>query len=52
MVITMTASGWLKNAFSLLTIYEVSALLLIIGAAALVPLFKQAIVGVNKEEEL
>jgi MFS transporter, DHA3 family, macrolide efflux protein len=52
MVITMTASGWLKNAFSLLTIYEVSALLLIIGAAALVPLFKQAVVGLNKEEEL
>jgi MFS family permease len=52
MVLTMTASGWLKKTFSLLTIYEVSALLLIIGAIALVPLFKQSDIELKKEEEL
>lgn len=52
MVITMTTSGWLKKTFSLLTIYEVSALMLIIGAIALVPLFKHPVVGLKKEEEL
>lgn len=52
MVVTMTASGWLKKTFSLLTIYEVSALMLVIGAFALVPLFKQSVVGLSKEEEL
>ena len=52
MVVTMTASGWLKKTFSLLTIYEVSALMLVIGAFALVPLFKQSVVGLKKEEEL
>lgn len=51
MVITMTASGWLKKTFSLLTIYEVSALLLIIGAIALVPLLKDSAVALKKEEE-
>lgn len=52
MVLTMTASGWLKKTLSLLTLYEVSALLLIIGAIALVPLFKQSTVRLKKEEEL
>jgi MFS transporter, DHA3 family, macrolide efflux protein len=52
MVVTMTASGWLKKTFSLLTIYEVSALMLVIGAFALSPLFKQSVVGLKKEEEL
>jgi predicted MFS family arabinose efflux permease len=52
MVITMTGSGWLKKTFSLVTIYEASALLLIIGVLTLVPLFKQPAVVLKKEEEL
>jgi MFS family permease len=52
MVITMTASGWLKKTFSLLTIYEVSALLLVMGAVALIPLFRRSPVRLRKEEEL
>jgi MFS transporter, DHA3 family, macrolide efflux protein len=52
MVITMTGSGWLKSTFSLLTIYEASALLLIIGVLTLVPLFKKPAVVLKKEEEL
>jgi MFS family permease len=42
MVISMSASGWLKQTFSLLAMYETSALLLFIGVLALVPLFKRA----------
>jgi MFS transporter, DHA3 family, macrolide efflux protein len=52
MVITMTGSGWLKKTFSLVTIYEASALLLFIGVLTLVPLFKQPAVVLKKEEEL
>ncbi|GHI00788.1 MFS transporter [Neobacillus kokaensis] len=40
MVITMTASGWLKKTFSLVAMYETTALLFIIGILFLVPLFK------------
>ncbi|CRK82077.1 MFS transporter [Neobacillus massiliamazoniensis] len=50
MVITMTASGWLKQTFSLLAMYEGSALLFIVGVLFLVPLFKGATV-MNKSEE-
>ncbi|WP_026573042.1 MFS transporter [Bacillus sp. UNC438CL73TsuS30] len=42
MVISMSASGWLKKIFSLLTMYEASALLFIVGVLALVPLFKRS----------
>ncbi|MED4205681.1 MFS transporter [Neobacillus mesonae] len=40
MVITMTTSGWLKKTFSLVTMYETTALLFIAGILFLVPLFK------------
>lgn len=52
MVITMTASGWLKNTFSLLAIYEASAMLFIVGVLTLLPLFKQSTAILEKEEEL
>ncbi len=52
MVITMTASGWLKEQLSLEGIYAASALLLIAGVAALMPLFKKAPVSLEKEEKL
>ncbi|NRD77903.1 MFS transporter [Bacillus sp. BRMEA1] len=51
MVITMTASGWLKQTFSLLTIYEASAFLFIIGAIFLAPLFKGGNEAVLKKSE-
>ncbi|MEH7095339.1 MFS transporter [Neobacillus vireti] len=40
MVITMTTSGWLKKTFSLVSMYETTALLFVIGILFLVPLFK------------
>ncbi|ULT57697.1 MFS transporter [Neobacillus drentensis] len=40
MVITMTTSGWLKKTFSLVSMYETTALLFVIGVLFLVPLFK------------
>ncbi|MBT2654937.1 MFS transporter [Bacillus sp. ISL-18] len=40
MVITMTSSGWLKKTFSLVSMYETTALLFVIGVLFLVPLFK------------
>lgn len=52
MVITMTASGWLKNAFSLLGLYEGSALLLIVGVLVILPLFKQQSSQLEKREEI
>lgn len=51
MVITMTISGWLKEMFSLLTIYEISALLLMMGVLTLVPLIKKSPVVLKKEEK-
>ncbi|WP_042357103.1 MFS transporter [Bacillus rubiinfantis] len=42
MVIMMTASGWLKQTFSLVAMYETTALLFIIGILILVPLFRNA----------
>lgn len=41
MVITMTVTGWLKEAFSLVAIYEAAALLMLIGILALVPLIRK-----------
>jgi DHA3 family macrolide efflux protein-like MFS transporter len=52
MVISMSASGWLKKTFSLLPIYELSALLFIIGVLALVPLFKHTHSLLNKSGEM
>lgn len=52
MVISMSASGWLKKTFSLLPIYELSALLFIIGVLALVPLFKHSNSLLNKSGEM
>lgn len=50
MVITMSASGWLKKTFSLLAMYEIASLLFIIGVLALVPLFKRSITMEKREE--
>jgi Na+/melibiose symporter-like transporter len=50
MVITMTASGWLKQTFSLVVMYETTALLFIIGVLILVPLFKGTAVLKKSEE--
>ncbi|MFC4802883.1 MFS transporter [Neobacillus sp. GCM10023253] len=50
MVITMTASGWLKEKFSLVAMYETTALLFIIGVLFLVPLFKGSAVLKKSEE--
>ncbi|WML28263.1 MFS transporter [Neobacillus sp. OS1-33] len=52
MVITMSASGWLKKTTSLVTMYEFSALLFIIGVIILIPLFKHSVNMLNKSEEV
>jgi MFS transporter, DHA3 family, macrolide efflux protein len=52
MVISMTASGWLKKTFSLLTLYEISALLFVIGVLTLVPLFKRSRTMLNRSGEM
>ncbi|MCM2534051.1 MFS transporter [Neobacillus pocheonensis] len=52
MVISMSTSGWLKNSFSLLTMYETSALLFIFGVLALVPLFKRSPAILKNGEEV
>ncbi len=44
MVVMMTASGWLKKTFSLVAMFETTAILFIIGTLFLVPLFKRAVV--------
>jgi len=51
MVITMTASGWLKKTTSLVTMYELSALLFIVGVIILFPLFKNSVNLLKKSEE-
>ncbi|MED3624693.1 MFS transporter [Neobacillus thermocopriae] len=51
-VITMTASGWLKQKLSLVTMYEGSALLFVVGILFLVPLFKGATTMLKKSEEV
>ncbi|WP_462408628.1 MFS transporter [Neobacillus sp. Marseille-QA0830] len=50
-VITMTMSGWLKQTFSLVTIYETSAVLFIVGVLFLVPLFKGSLSPVMEKGE-
>ncbi|MDP4162784.1 MAG: MFS transporter, partial [Bacillota bacterium] len=45
MVVTMTASGWLKTQLSLEYLYEASALLLVVGIVTLMPLIAKR----NKE---
>jgi DHA3 family macrolide efflux protein-like MFS transporter len=40
MVLTMTASGWLKATFSLVTMYEAASVLFFIGILSIVPLLK------------
>lgn len=51
MVITMSISGWLKETFSLLAMYEIAALLFIVGVMTLVPLFKRSTTILNKSGE-
>jgi len=50
MVLMMALSGWLKKTFSLLGLYEGSALLFVIGILFLVPLFKPS-KALKKSEE-
>ncbi|MBM7692038.1 MFS family permease [Peribacillus deserti] len=50
MVITMSISGWLKAHFSIVFIYEASALLLAVGILTLLPLMKKAPAGPLKQE--
>ncbi len=45
MVITMSASGWLKTHFSIVYIYEMSALLLFVGILTLLPIMKKETVS-------
>jgi MFS transporter, DHA3 family, macrolide efflux protein len=52
MVITMSASGWLKKTFSLVAMYEGSALLCIIGVIILAPLFRHSVNVLKKSEEV
>jgi MFS transporter, DHA3 family, macrolide efflux protein len=52
MVLTMSASGWLKQTFSLLIMYQSSALLFIVGVLALVPLFKHSKSIINRSGEM
>ncbi|MFD0676708.1 MULTISPECIES: MFS transporter [unclassified Paenibacillus] len=52
MVIGMSFSGYLKDAFSLLTVYVLSGLLLLMGVLLLVPLFQKSRHAVNKQESL
>jgi len=42
MVVTMTISGWLKQTFSLVALYETSAVLFVLGVLCLAPLFKNS----------
>ncbi|RFU66763.1 MFS transporter [Peribacillus glennii] len=50
MVITMSLAGWLKESFSLVAIYEASALLMVIGILAMVPLIRKGKVQEVREE--
>ncbi|WP_251551018.1 MFS transporter [Neobacillus muris] len=52
MVVTMTISGWLKQTFSLVAIYETSAILFIVGVMFLVPLFKGGAPVIEKSKEV
>lgn len=50
MVVMMTASGWLKKTFSLVAMYETTALLFILGILFLVPLFRSSAAVLSKSE--
>lgn len=50
MVITMTIAGWLKEAISLVSIFEVATVLFIVGAIIMMPLLKQEIKQENVKE--
>lgn len=52
MVITMSLAGWLKELFSLVTVYEAAALLFLIGTLMLVPLFKVKIAAETSEAQM
>jgi MFS transporter, DHA3 family, macrolide efflux protein len=52
MVITMTVTGWLKQIFSLVAIYEAAALLLLIGILTMVPLMRKGKVKQVVREEM
>ncbi|WP_210364285.1 MFS transporter [Bacillus sp. REN3] len=50
MVITMSAAGWLKTHLSIVYLYEISALLLVIGIIVLLPIMRSKAVGSAKSE--
>ena len=52
MVVTMTLSGWLKANLSIVLIYEIAALLLVIGLVILFPLIKLPYMKHDAKEEI
>lgn len=52
MVITMSASGWLKSHLSIVYMYEASAFLLLVGIIILMPLMKKSTVTHHVKEEI
>ncbi|WP_409304815.1 MFS transporter [Peribacillus sp. SCS-155] len=52
MVITMTVSGWLKETFSLVAVYEASAFLMAFGILTMVPLIKKQKIEQTVREEI
>jgi MFS transporter, DHA3 family, macrolide efflux protein len=52
MVITMSASGWLKSHLSIVHMYEASAFLLLVGIIILMPLMKKSTVSQHVKEEI
>lgn len=52
MVITMSASGWLKSHLSIVYMYEASAFLLLVGIIILMPLMKKSTVSHHVKEEI
>jgi len=52
MVVTMTLSGWLKANLSIVLIYEIAALLLVIGLVILFPLIKLPYMKQDAKEEI
>jgi MFS family permease len=51
MVLTMSIAGWLKSTMTITLIYEMAALLLVIGILTLVPLMKSIKMKQNTREE-
>lgn len=52
MVITMSASGWLKSHLSIVYMYEASAFLLLVGIIILMPLMKKSTLNHQVKEEI